>query len=112
MGELRSLYSYADLAFVGGSLVKIGGHDPLEPASAGCMVCFGPYMENTRMFADILVEDGGASYINDSNELLSLIIKLAKDRDMARQLGKIAYQTVSAHAGASAKAARKLSEYI
>jgi len=112
MGELSGLYSFADLAFVGGSLVKIGGHDPLEPASAGCMVCFGPYMENTRMFADILVESGGASYINDSEELLKLIIKLAQDQDLAQQLGKIAYQTVSAHAGASAKTARKLSEFV
>ncbi len=112
MGELRGLYSYANLAFVGGSLVKIGGHDPLEPASAGCMVCFGPYMENTRLFADILVEAGGAAYINDSDELSGLIIKLAKEPDMAGQLGEIARQTVSAHAGASAKTARKLAEFV
>jgi len=112
MGELKSLYSHADLAFVGGSLVKIGGHDPLEPASAGCMVCFGPYMDNTRMFADILVESGGASYINGSDELLSLITKLAKDQDLAGQLGKIAHQTVLTHSGASAKTARKLAEFV
>jgi len=112
MGELSSLYSYADLAFIGGSLVKIGGHDPLEPASAGCMVCFGPYMDNTRRFADILVESGGALYINDGDELFNLIKKLSKDPDMARNLGQIAHQTVSAHAGASAKTARKLAEFV
>jgi 3-deoxy-D-manno-octulosonic-acid transferase len=50
MGELLLLYGCADLAFVGGSLVPTGGHNPLEPAALGVPVLFGPHMFN---FADI-----------------------------------------------------------
>jgi 3-deoxy-D-manno-octulosonic-acid transferase len=112
MGELSGLYSYANLAFVGGSLVNIGGHDPLEPASAGCTVCFGPHMDNSLMFANLLVDSEGATYINNSDELLNLIIKLAGDKNLCSRLGKKAYQVVLDNAGVSAKTARKLSELI
>ncbi|MCP4583978.1 MAG: hypothetical protein GY839_20395 [candidate division Zixibacteria bacterium] len=112
MGELGGLYSYANLAFVGGSLIKIGGHDPLEPASAGCMVCFGPHMDNSLMFANLLVDSGGATYIKNSDELLSLIMKLAGDNNLSSTMGRKAYQAVLDHSGVSARTARKLLELI
>jgi 3-deoxy-D-manno-octulosonic-acid transferase len=112
MGELGSLYHYADLAFVGGSLVKIGGHDPLEPAAAGCAVCFGRHMENSRMFADILVQANGALYVNSGNDLNRLIVGLASDKSRAEIMGEKARQAVLSHSGVSAKAAQKLVELL
>jgi len=110
MGELSSLYRYADLAFVGGSLVKIGGHDPLEPASSGCPTCFGPHMENSQIFVDILLNSGGAFYINDELELEKLIKKMLSDKSLAKELGRKAEQTVLDHSGVSGDIARKLAE--
>ena len=88
MGELAGLYGQAHLAFVGGSLVNVGGHDPLEPASAGCAVCFGPSMDNSRIFADLLIDSGTGFVVNNAPELNKLLCKFAGDKDKARELGE------------------------
>jgi len=112
MGELSSLYRFADLAFVGGSFVNIGGHDPLEPASAGCAVCFGPNMQNSRMFADIIVKDGGAFYLKDELELTALLRQYVTNKAEAKANGRKAYQAVLTRSGVSRQIAGKLSEFI
>jgi 3-deoxy-D-manno-octulosonic-acid transferase len=112
MGELGNLYCYAHLAFVGGSLVPIGGHDPLEPASAGCAVCFGPYMENSRSFAKLLIDSGGAAQVDNSQNLADLIIKLANDYPLAKAMGQKARKLVLENSGVSGKTVNKLAEYL
>ena len=112
MGELRGLYRYANLAYVGGSLVTVGGHDPLEPASSSCPVCFGPHMENSKSFTEILVKAGGAFYISSDEELTSLMLKLASDPAQAKTIGQRAYQAVLAHSGVSKIIAAKLAELL
>ena len=112
MGELRGLYRYANLAFVGGSLVTVGGHDPLEPASSACPVCFGPHMENSKAFTEILVKAGGAFYINNTEELTSLLLKLVHDPQAAKVIGQKAYRAVLAHSGVSKNIAIKLAELL
>ncbi len=112
MGELSSLYRYADFAFVGGSFVNVGGHDPLEPASSGCPVCFGPNMGNSRMFVDILLDSGGAFYVSDEHELEALLAKMLNDKSMAKELGRKARQVVLDNSGVSKGIATKLAEFI
>lgn len=112
MGELSQLYRHADLAFVGGSLAKIGGHDPLEPASVGCAVCFGPHMDNSRQFADLLVQAGGAVYVKNGRELAELIQRLAADPSQVESLAGKAKQSVLSHVGVSRRIAEKLVSLI
>ncbi|NLI16263.1 MAG: 3-deoxy-D-manno-octulosonic acid transferase [candidate division Zixibacteria bacterium] len=112
MGELGGLYSKANLSFVGGSLVPIGGHDPLEPAAAGCAVCFGPYMENSLSASRQLLESGGARQVADGRQLGDLIIELSQNRQAAYSMGEKARQTVLKHAGVSRRIVTKLTEYI
>lgn len=112
MGELAGLYSQAHLAFVGGSLVNLGGHDPLEPASAGCAVCFGPHMDNSRIFADLLIDSGTGFIVNSAPELYKLLSEFAGNKAKARELGEKARQAVLVHSGVSRKIAAKLSEYL
>jgi 3-deoxy-D-manno-octulosonic-acid transferase len=112
MGELGGLYSKANLSFVGGSLVPIGGHDPLEPAAAGCAVCFGPYMENSLSASRQLLESGGAKQVADGRQLGDLIIELSQNRQAAYSMGEKARQTVLKHAGVSRRIVTKLTEYI
>ena len=69
IGELISAYAAADLAFVGGSLVPVGGHNPLEPAALGLPVIFGPHMFNARESAEGLLACGGAVQAKDAGEL-------------------------------------------
>ena len=57
--ELAAVYVIADAAFVGGSLMPYGGHNPLEPAACGVPVLFGPHMDHTRKSAELLLESGG-----------------------------------------------------
>jgi 3-deoxy-D-manno-octulosonic-acid transferase len=60
IGILRKLYALADVAFVGGSLVKAGGHNPLEPASVAKPVLFGPHTDDFRWICQTLEAAGGA----------------------------------------------------
>src|SRR6202034_406091 len=60
MGELTALYAAADAAFVGGSLVPVGGHNLLEPAVLGVPVVTGPHTANAKDIARLLIEQGGA----------------------------------------------------
>src|SRR6202012_648542 len=59
IGELASVYSLASLAFVGGSLVAAGGHNPLEPAQFGVPVVMGPHYGNFRAIVEAMREAGG-----------------------------------------------------
>jgi 3-deoxy-D-manno-octulosonic-acid transferase len=69
LGELASAYAYADLAFVGGSLVPVGGHNLLEPVQVGCPVLFGPYTDAVADMAAEIVEAGVGRPVGDAAEL-------------------------------------------
>ncbi|MBW1713084.1 MAG: glutamine-hydrolyzing carbamoyl-phosphate synthase small subunit [Deltaproteobacteria bacterium] len=69
MGELFALYSWAWVALVGGSLAPLGGHNPLEPAYWSKPVLFGPHMNDFTETARMLLETGGASQVNGSQDL-------------------------------------------
>ncbi|MCK9296058.1 MAG: 3-deoxy-D-manno-octulosonic acid transferase [Desulfobulbaceae bacterium] len=99
MGELAGLYRLADVAFIGGSLVPQGGHNPLEPAVAGIPVLFGRHMED---FADV-VEDmlaaGCASQVNGEDELLQGIAVYLQDAGKRKEKGEAARRFVEARQG-------------
>lgn len=69
MGWLSSLYSIADVAFVGGSLVSIGGHNVLEPLMFGVPVCTGPYTHNQHDLVRLLKQEEVLSQVKDAEEL-------------------------------------------
>ncbi len=99
MGELAGLYRLADVAFIGGSLVPLGGHNPLEPAVAGIPVLFGRHMED---FADV-VEDmlaaGCAIQVNGEDELLQGISVYLQDAGKRKEKGEAARRFVEARQG-------------
>lgn len=69
MGELPMFYAAADLAFVGGSLVPTGGHNPLEPASAGIPVLMGPHTFNFAEISALLIREEAARQVQDAAAL-------------------------------------------
>jgi 3-deoxy-D-manno-octulosonic-acid transferase len=108
MGELLSFYLAADLTFVGGSLVPIGGHDPAEPASLGKPVLFGPYMENAQAAADLLVKSGGAMIVKDKQDIIDALCEATKDRNLLIDRGHKAREAILSMSGISKKIARML----
>jgi len=110
MGELTSFYRSADLAFVGGSLVPIGGHDPAEPAALGKPVIFGPHMENAGMAADLLLRSGGAEVVRDADAIIKALEIGLKNRPGLVDKGRRCRDAILAVAGVSRKIARILAE--
>jgi 3-deoxy-D-manno-octulosonic-acid transferase len=87
VGELASLYAISDLVFVGGSLVPIGGHNILEPASMKVPVIFGPFMNNFREITAMILKINGAVQISDGLELTTSVRVLLEDEDKRHEIG-------------------------
>jgi 3-deoxy-D-manno-octulosonic-acid transferase len=87
IGELGRVYGIATISFVGGSLVPQGGHNPLEPASLGCPVLFGPHTQDFDMMSEMLIEAGGGKRVKDGQELFIAMKELLSERANAEQMG-------------------------
>lgn len=103
MGELAAFYAAADAAFVGGSLVPIGGHNLLEPAALGVPVITGPYTSNNKDVARLLVERGGALMVADSKELALTLRRLFADPAARERMGTAAREFVESQRGSVAR---------
>jgi 3-deoxy-D-manno-octulosonic-acid transferase len=90
MGELMALYAAADVAFVGGSLVPVGGHNLLEPASLGVAVLTGPHTSSNAQIARGLLESGGARLVSDSATLAAEVLALLRDPERREAQGAAA----------------------
>ena len=100
VGELAQLYALADVVFVGGSLVAVGGHNMLEPALRGKPVLFGPYTMNFREPARLLAERGGARVVPDARALAAELCGLLADRERRERMGALALEAASSRHGA------------
>ncbi len=101
MGILPSFYEIADVVFVGGSLVPVGGHNPVEPAYFGCPILFGPHMNN---FADIKEEfkrEQAAFEVQDAKALEEQVLRLMKEPALRKSAGEAAYRLVQKNQGAA-----------
>jgi len=99
VGELAALYASADVAFVGGSLVPVGGHNLLEPAALGVPVITGPNQDNSRDVADLLVRAGAALLAADARELDDWLRQLFADPERRRRMGEVGRRVVEANRG-------------
>ena len=100
LGELLDFYAMGDVAFVGGTLVEVGGHNLLEPAALGVPVLAGPHNFNSADIAKILVERGAALIVNDAKELAARVnVLLSSPEDRAR-IGAIGRECVEDNRGA------------
>ncbi len=103
IGELRSFYSICDIAFVGGSLVKVGGHNLLEPAAMKKPVIFSRYMFNFKEISEALISAGGGLMVKDKEELYAKMNNLLSDHNLAAAMGERAFEVIAANAGATKK---------
>lgn len=103
MGELLNYYSAADIVFVGGSLVKTGGHNILEPASLRKPVIFGAHMFNFRDITKLFLENKAGVMVADSNELAAKAKEILGSNLLAKQLVERAYELIIKNRGATKK---------
>jgi 3-deoxy-D-manno-octulosonic-acid transferase len=99
VGELAALYAAADAAFVGGSLVPVGGHNLLEPAVLGVPVITGPHTANSKDIARRLIEQGGAVEVADPRALADAVRRLLHDPVARERIVRSAREFVDAHRG-------------
>ncbi len=76
MGILNDLYLMADLAFVGGTMVDIGGHNILEPVWAGTPVLFGPFLSNVLEASDYILQNNYGAKISSAEEIYEIASKM------------------------------------
>ncbi|HSB06995.1 MAG TPA: 3-deoxy-D-manno-octulosonic acid transferase [Thermodesulfobacteriota bacterium] len=112
LGELMRLYSLGTLVVIGGSLVPVGGHNPLEPLAFKKCILFGPYMFNFSEISKGLIENGGAIQVAGKEDLLSHLKRLLVDGKMRREVGEKGYQFLQKHRGATQRAFEEIRPFL
>ncbi len=100
VGELGTFYRLASVAFVGGSLVPFGGHNPIEPARAGAPIVSGPHVGSFRDSFGALTIAGGAAIVEDAAGLAADAALMIGDAEARRRRTRAAETVVARHAGA------------
>lgn len=103
MGELLPYYAACDVAFVGGSLAAIGGHNALEPAALARPVLLGPHTFNFEDITDQLLHTGAALRVNNAQELAEVTTRLFRRPDLRDQMGRAGLDLVHSGQGALAR---------
>lgn len=103
MGELPVFFGACDVAFVGGSLVPVGGHNLIEPAAWGCPVLSGPHLFNFTEASVKLEQAGGMLVCADADQLATAVGDLLADTALRERAGNAARAVAEANRGALAK---------
>jgi 3-deoxy-D-manno-octulosonic-acid transferase len=108
IGDLAAVYELASVAFVGGSLVRKGGHNPLEAARFGVPVVMGPSYENFRDVVERMRAAEGILIVQNREEFEPVVIDLLKNREKADAIGQRGRAVFDAQAGATARTIQAL----
>lgn len=112
MGELMSLYRLASVVFIGGSLVPIGGHNPLEPLFFRKCVLFGPYMFNFLEISQLLIQAGGAISVTGEEDLFLQLKHFFSDEEARREVGERGYRFLKRHQGATERTMEEIRPFL
>jgi len=108
IGELARAYGLGAAAFIGGSLVDVGGHNPLEPAVWGVPVVTGPHVHNFQEVYDALIAAGGAVLAHDVAEITTILEGWLDDPASADRVGEAGRRVVETSRGATARTVDEL----
>lgn len=103
MGEMFAYYACADVAFVGGSLAELGGHNIIEPCAVGCPTLVGPHTFNFLDITDDAIAAGAVIRVPDASALLKEASRLLSDQETRDRVAASASQFAALHRGATAK---------
>lgn len=111
-GKLEPAYAFSTVAFVGGSLVDFGGHNPLEPACYGCCIAMGPYARNVREIVEDMERKNAILLLKEEADVERLLVEVHTDADALRARGAAARELWRSHRGASKNILRVLEEIV
>ena len=111
LGELAAIYRYANIAFVGGSLVPRGGHNILEPAFFGRAILTGPHTENFRDILSCFEEHRAVVRCTTKNLGITFLLLLREGAER-EGLGARAQQVLVEQRGATARSVERLMELV
>ncbi len=112
IGDLAAVYGVADVAFVGGSMVKRGGHNPLEPAQFGVPVLMGASYENFRDVVRRLQKEDAIGIVRDGDELGQVATSLILDRQRAKAMGERGRKVFEQQQGATDRSVQAIAGWI
>ena len=112
IGELAALYELAAVAFIGGSLVSTGGHNPIEPARFAVPVLTGPHVRNFAAIYNRFVRAGAARIVRNEDELARGLAAWLGDRAAGRRAGLAGRELLAANAGATARTVTELEPFL
>ncbi len=112
IGDLAAVYGVADIAFVGGSLVKRGGHSPLEPAQFGVPVVMGSSFENFRDAVETMKAADSIKIAANKDELKAIWAHLLENPNDAKELGERGRGVFEAQQGATARVVAELLDLV
>ncbi len=112
VGEMMNLYALSDIAFVGGSLVPLGGHNLLEPASVGVPSVFGPYMSNFSEIEALVLQYGAGIQIHTPEELTATCRALITSEELRRVLGQNGLKLLRDNGGATERHMQVIAGYL
>jgi 3-deoxy-D-manno-octulosonic-acid transferase len=99
LGELVDYYAAGDVAFVGGTLVPIGGHNPLEPAAIGMPLLCGPHYANSQEASELLIECGALEVVESADELAARLESLLADPGDRERRARAGHATIERNRG-------------
>ncbi len=112
LGELMSFYAVADVAFVGGSLQRIGGHNVMEPAALGLPSLVGPHTFNFADATGMLAREGALLAVEDEERLAAQLLRLLGDPARRQAMGQAGRRVVEHERGALARTLALLDEIL
>lgn len=112
LGEMSLLYAISDVAFVGGSLVKTGGHNILEPAALGIPVITGPHTFNFAEITKMMLKVNAAEQIRSSEQLAKVVLSYLRDANLRHNVGQNGKQLIKDNRGALEKLLKIIDDFI
>jgi len=112
VGQLRGFYSIADAVFIGGSLIKKGGQNMIEPALFAKPILFGPHTYNFRDITRLFMDKEAAILVKDKTGLVKSVSDILEDPESANRLGALAREIIDSNSGASDRMVEVIYEKI
>jgi 3-deoxy-D-manno-octulosonic-acid transferase len=112
VGEMMNLYAVADIAYVGGSMVPLGGHNLLEPASIGVPSVFGSHMANFREIEELVLQYGAGIQVTTAEELTTSLRALITSADLRRIVGQNGLKLMRDNGGATERHMKIIAGYL
>ncbi len=112
MGEMATYYAAADVAFIGGSLLNLGGQNLIEACAVGTPVVVGPHTFNFEQATHDAIEAGAAVRVVNAAEAVATMASIANDRQRREQMSEAALKFTGAHRGATARSLARLAPFI